>query len=124
MMLDTSAWIELFQKSAEGKRVAEILNSEECHTSMATLAEICDWAIRNKRDPEPMIRDVHGSAEVVPLEEQIVILAGELNPARKAKAKNWGMMDSFILATGQMYGLMILTKDSHFKDLENVEMLK
>ena len=37
--------------------------------------------------------------------------------------KNWGMLDSFIVATSLFYNLKILTKDSQFKDLADAEML-
>jgi predicted nucleic acid-binding protein len=46
------------------------------------------------------------------LNELIVILAGKINYERKRIEKNWGMMDSIILATAQIYNLKVLTKDS------------
>ena len=57
------------------------------------------------------------------MDEEIIVSAGKLNYERKKIVKNWGMLDSFILATAQVYDLKILTKDSHFKDLPNIQLL-
>ena len=53
----------------------------------------------------------------------MALLAGELNHQRKRIEWNWGMMDSMIAATAQTFDLKVLTKDSQFKDLQNVELL-
>jgi predicted nucleic acid-binding protein len=60
---------------------------------------------------------------VLDLDENIITLAGRLNFERKKMVRNWGMMDSFILATSLLFNLKILTKDLQFKDLKNVEIL-
>ena len=46
-----------------------------------------------------------------------------MNFERNKLNRRWGILDSFILATGMSYGLRILTKDSDFRDLDDVELL-
>ena len=42
---------------------------------------------------------------------------------RKRVEADWRMIDSIILVTTQLYNVETLTKDNHFKDLPNVEIL-
>ena len=72
---------------------------------------------------EELIAIVTQATHVLPLNLSIARLAGGLNYKRKKVVKNWGMIDSMILATALTYSLKILTKDSHFGDLDNAEML-
>ena len=123
MLLDTSAWIEFFIKSEKGTLVKSLLESEKCCTSIVTLAEISNWAMKEKLDGKELIKFVFNLTKTLELSSDISFLAGELNFQRKKIERNWGMLDSFILATAQVYDLKILTKDSHFKDLPNVELL-
>lgn len=123
MLLDTSAWVEFFIKSEKGESVKNYLKAEECQTSIVTLAEISNWAMRENLDGKELMNFVITSSKLLHLNPEISFLAGELNFKRKKIVRNWGMIDSMILATGLIYNLKVLTKDSHFKDLENVELL-
>lgn len=125
MLLDTSAWIELFQETDKTAAVKDILETEENFTSAITFAEIVYWCSRNNLDEKiPAYLDgIRNGSTILNLNETIIISAGKLNYERKKTIKNWGMMDSLILATSMLYDLKILTKDSHFEDLENVKML-
>ena len=125
MLLDTSAWIEFFQDTDKCQLVQNKLKNEENFTSEITFAEIVNWCLRNKL--EHKIREytegIKNGSKILMLNESIIIYAGKLNYERKKIIKNWGMVDSLILATSLLYDLKIITKDSHFKDLENVEIL-
>lgn len=124
MLFDTSAWIEFFQGTEKGKTVEEILKREENFTSIVTLSEAVNWCLRNKPDKtKDYINGIKNGSRILDVSETIAVCAGKLNFERKKIAKNWGMIDSIILATAQIYNLKILTKDSGFKDLPNVEML-
>ncbi len=123
MLLDTSAWIEYFIGSSKGARVKAILEKEDCYTSIVTLAEITNWALKNNKDTLYLINTVKELSNVIALDEDITVLAGRLNFERKKIIKKWGMLDSFVLASGTIYGFNILTKDSDFRDLQEVEIL-
>lgn len=123
MLLDTSAWVELFEATKNTVRIKEVLTKEPCYTSIVTIAEIVNWAEKEKRNHEEIIDNVGKASTIIGLSEPISVLAGKLNFERKKLNKKWGMLDSFILATAIVYGLKILTKDSDFRDLQEVEML-
>ncbi len=122
-LLDTSAWIEFFIKSQEGEKVRRILHERSCYTSVASLAEIANWSMKKGVDGDRLSGYAQKLTQIVGLTPEIAFLAGELNFQRKKTVKNWGMMDSFILATSQLFSLRILTKDRHFQGLPNVELL-
>lgn len=123
MLLDTSAWIELFKATKNTARIKEVLTKEPCYTSIVTIAEIVNWAEKEKRNHEEIIDNVGKASTIIGLNESISILAGRLNFERKKLNNKWGMLGSFILATSMTYGLRILTKDSDFGDLQEVEKL-
>ena len=122
MLLDTSAWVEFFIKSEKGEIVKNVLEAEKCCSCIVTLAEISNWALRENQNGKECLKFIVSAAKILNLTHEISFLAGELNFQRKKAVKNWGMIDSFILATALIYDLKILTKDNHFRDLENVEM--
>ena len=123
MLLDTSAWIEFFIGSLKGKRVKEALDKDDCYTSIVSLAEVTNWTLKEDRDAFSLVNTVKQLSNVIALDEDITVLAGKLNFERKKVNKKWGMLDSFILASGNIYGLKILTKDNDFKDVADTELL-
>jgi len=125
MLLDTSAWIEFFQGTEKSKKVENALKTEENFTSIVTFAEIVNWCLKNNVQDKirSYIEGINSGSAILELNEPIALVAGKLNYERKKIIKNWGMIDSIILATSQVYNLKILTKDSQFKDLLNAEIL-
>jgi len=123
VLLDTSAWIEFFIGSDRGKRVKIVLDLAECYTSIVTLAEVVNWSLKEKRDARSLVNMISQLSTVIKVDEDIAAVAGQLNFERKKANKKWGMLDSFILATGMIYDLAILAKDPDYKDIPNVEIL-
>src|SRR3989344_2876516 len=105
MLFDTSAWVEFFIKSEKGELVKNILKTEECHTSIVSLAEISNWALRENQDGKELVKFISFSSKILNLNAEISFLAGELNFNRKKIIKNWGMADSLILSTSLFYSL-------------------
>ena len=124
MLLDTSAWVEFFEGTKNAERVKEILLSQNCYTSMVSVAEVANWAEKEGQDLELLIDNMNKLSIIIPPDLSISRLAGKLNFKRKKTVKKWGMMDSFVLATALVFDLKIVTKDLDFDDLPNVLPLK
>jgi predicted nucleic acid-binding protein len=122
-VIDSSAWIELFQKSEKSETVRKILKENDCFTNITSLSEISEWSRRNGLDTSSLIDELMRATTILNLDLRTVIIAGRINFYRKKEVKNWGMMDSFVLASSMMHSLKILTKDSHFKDLPNAQII-
>jgi predicted nucleic acid-binding protein len=125
MLLDTSAWVEFFMNTEKRETVWNTLKTKECFTSLITLAELSNWCWKNnlKDQIEPYIEGIKTNSRVLGLDEEILLNAGKLNYERKKIVKGWGLADSLLLSTAQVYGLGILTKDFDFRDLPDVEIL-
>jgi len=124
MLLDTYAWIELFTGSTKGKKVEEIIKSEtKIFISILSLAEITVWCLRNQKNVSERLEIVKKYSEILDLSEKIVEIGGRINFEIKKKEKTFGMIDSLIYATAQIYSLKLLTGDKHFKNLDDVIML-
>ena len=123
MLLDTSAWIELLEATKNAVHVKEALLKENCYTSIVTIAEIVNWAEKERKDYGKIIENIGKASTIMGLDEQISVLAGRLNFERKKANRKWGMIDSFILASATIYGLKILTKDNDFSDVAEAVVL-
>lgn len=124
MLIDTSAWVEFLLGSRKGNRVRETINSEACYSSIVTIAELSNWAQRENQETERIIDAVKELSAVIGLDEDIAVLAGKLSFNRKKENRKWGMMDSMILATAEMYDMEILTCDDDFSDVSKVTVLR
>ena len=123
MLMDTYAWVELFQGTRKGKKVEKLLLKESCCTSVLSLAEITEWALKNGKQPHDYLKRMVYTSTLIDITENISRLAGKINFENKRKIKNWGMVDSILLATARIYGLKILTGDKHFGELEETIIL-
>jgi len=121
--MDTCSWIEFFAGTQKGKEIEKILNEKACYTSLISLAEISNLFLKTKQDLSIALERIKHLSVILNLDQEICILAGIINFHRKKLIKNWGMIDSLILATAIVNNLKILTNDEHFKDLSNVEMI-
>ncbi len=123
MLLDTYSWVEFLIKSKKGEKVKGLLERQRCFTSVVSFSEITEWVLKQRLNPKEFVKIVSELSEVISLDFDIAVLAGKLNYERKKTVKDWGMIDSLILATSLVYDLKIVTGDKHFKDLSNVEIL-
>ena len=123
MLLDTYAWVEYLNASPKGKIALEMLEKEGAETSVASIAELADWALKNDRNPDEVIEQVRNSSVILPLTEEISKEAGKLHFSIKKNTPKWGMIDSIIYATALHHNLKVITGDSHFRGKPNAIMI-
>ena len=117
VVLDSFAWIEYFNGTGAGEKVQNFLEIGLVVTPAIVVAELSEKHKRLNRDFGPKYDFVKARTSVVPLEEELARVAGELNFERKKTVKGWGMADAIILATARRAGSQIVTGDPHFRDL-------
>jgi predicted nucleic acid-binding protein len=89
-----------------------------------TLAELREKYLREKWPSlEEDVAFIAGRTLLAPVDRQIALLAGELNHTLKKTVKDWGMMDSMILATARAGSAKVVTGDAHFTGLPDAIML-
>jgi predicted nucleic acid-binding protein len=125
-VIDSYVWIEYFRGTKKGeiaKKYIEIENSATPTIVIAELSRKLLYEVLAKRETmegrENKLNFIKTSTLVIELNEEIAILAGEIDIERKKLIKGWGMADSIILATARVKGAKIVTGDQHFKDLKN-----
>ena len=123
MIIDSYAWIELFKATENGNKVAGYITNGDCYTLTTSIAEIVEWCLKANFDVNYIINKITILTAILDVDRKAAFFAGELNFQRKKTIKNWGMMDSVLLATALLNNLKILTGDKHFSDLPNVEMI-
>ncbi len=117
VVLDSFAWIEYFNGTSAGEKVQGFLENGPAVTPAIVVAELSEKHKRLNREFGPKYDFVKARTSILPLEEELARVAGEINFERKQRVKGWGMADSIVLATARRSGSRIVTGDPHFKDL-------
>ncbi len=124
-VLDSHAWIEYFQGTKIGEKVRALIESKNCITPAIVVAELADkYARENYAYFEGDMEFIETNSTIAELNITIAKNAGKLKNAVRLKYKtNFGLADAIILATARAAGATVVTGDSHFKHLKNVEYL-
>ncbi len=117
-VVDTSIWIEIILGTELGARHKPLL-SRPADIIVPTLVqyEIYKWMVR-ERSADDANRAITFTNEchVEDLTTGAAVLAAELSATHKLH-----MSDAIIYASAQMHEVMLVTCDTHFKDLPGVE---
>ena len=123
MLLDTSTLVEIFQSREDSERYRKIVSKigeDEIYVSIVQLAEVDDWALKNKQSVLDLVSRVREIATIVPLDEQICLDAATIKlHRRKTDHKNFGLIDGIILASARTVDQHLLTFDNHFAGEED-----
>lgn len=120
-IVDTYAWIEYFKGSKEGKKLKGLIDKgEEIITSESTLAEIKGWAIINDEDFNKLYSILRTNSEIDNVIEEDWIKAAFIKAEIRKKIKDFGLMDSILLAKQLRYRCKIISGDPHFKGMKNI----
>ncbi|HLC74419.1 MAG TPA: PIN domain-containing protein [Candidatus Nanoarchaeia archaeon] len=123
ILLDSSAWVELFSASDKGKKVEEFMNSQKVLTSIIAIAELADKFERDGKETSTAFMIINNSATILPISPEIAIRAGKLkNQIRKTKPK-FGLFDALHYATAEQQNATFVTADHDFSGLKNVMIL-
>lgn len=125
-VVDAWAWIEYLIGSDYGSKVDEILEGEgnEIYTCAVTLAEIVSKVAREGKAVEVAYSLVISNSQIIDADEELSRCAGELHAEMRRKQNDFGLADSYVLATAKKLKSKILTGDAHFKNLADVVLLR
>ena len=116
-ILDAYAWIEYFEGSEKGRKVAATVENgpHEVFTSSATAAEVVSKFLRSGRDVKIALNGMNSLSSVLNITKEIGLEAGRIHFEAKKANKEFGMLDSFVLATAKSIGAKVLTGDEDFR---------
>jgi predicted nucleic acid-binding protein len=128
MLLDSSAIIEVFRSSSDSRRFRAIvrrIGDEEVYVSVIQLAEVADWAVRNRLPPRDRIESVKDFVRIVQLNEEICVEAAAIKRRRREEGHaDFSLLDAIILATARSIGQKVLTFDGDFSGESDCIVLK
>ena len=125
VVIDTFAWIEYLKGSARGIEVKNILESDEneAYTSVISIAEISSRLKRENEDFELAYSEILKLSKVYSISNELAKESGMLHAETRKSIKDFGMVDSIILATARKLGAKVVTGDPHFKGFKEAILI-
>src|SRR3989338_10352899 len=93
-------------------------------TPLLEIAELSHKYSKEKKDFSDKLKFILFNSRIADLEAKTANEAGIISTINKKKNRNWGMADSIVLATSLKFSAKVVTGDEHFRDIENVIMIK
>jgi predicted nucleic acid-binding protein len=124
VVVDAYAWVEYLDGTRSGEKLRDLLDSEaELYTSAVTLAEVVSKAARTGRDHKTAHKVIQSNSTIVEADEGLSYEAGVLHAEMRARIRDFGLSDAYVLATARSLDAKVLTGDPHFKDLSEAIMI-
>ena len=125
-VVDAWAWIEYLIGSECGSKIDEVLEDEstEVYTCTVTLAEVISKVAREGKDIDTAYSLLLSNSQIIDADEELSKRAGELHAEMRLKQRDFGLADSYVLATARKLNSLILTGDAHFRNLKDAILIK
>lgn len=121
--LDSSAWIEYLDGSDSGAHVCYLLEKEHTYTSTLSLAEIGAHIHAKGMNPEKQLSFIERMSTIIPPSLETAKQAGPLRNTHRKKKPCFCTMDALIYLQAQETNAVLITKDTDFEGLSQVEAL-
>ena len=121
-IIDTFTWIEYFRGSEKGVTLKTLFaNSNNKFITMeCCLAELRGFCLKNNIDFNKMYAIVKINSFVLPVLTNHWITAAKIRFELRKKIKNFGLIDSILVAKQEELKCKIVSGDYHFKSLKNI----
>ncbi|HLC88529.1 MAG TPA: type II toxin-antitoxin system VapC family toxin [Candidatus Nanoarchaeia archaeon] len=120
IVLDTSAVIELIIGSEKGKRISVLLEPEAAAVTAITINEALSCASERQRS---IFQLFFKTCHVLPFDEQAAYKSVELEESLYKKGRPLAKPDLFIASICLLHGLPLLTCDSDFTRIDDLEII-
>ena len=124
-ILDTYAWIEYFIGSEKGLKVKRIVENDKntLSTPESCICEIKLWCLIHKEDFKKLFNVVKIGSFIEPINSTNWVDATDIRQEKRKTMKDFGLMDSIILAKQKEISGKIVSGDPHFKNQKEVEFI-
>jgi predicted nucleic acid-binding protein len=124
-VVDAYAWIEYLDGSEAGQKLRALLEkTDEMYTCAVTLAEVISKVSRMNKDVQVAYDVLLSNSQVVDVDEALSLQAGLLHFEMRKTEKDFGLADSYVLATARKLKAKVLTGDKHFRSIKEAVLLK
>jgi predicted nucleic acid-binding protein len=120
-IVDSSGWIEYFIDGPNADRfAAAIEDTDDLIVPTITLTEVYRWMLREATESEALAAAaVMKQGKVVPLDDQLSILAAEVSHRHKLP-----LADGIIYTTAKSHGAELITQDADMEGLPGVTYVR
>lgn len=117
-VVDTSAWIEWLMNTALGRKIDRAFPAREhCIVPTIVQLELSKWLVREVgEDKADQVIAYTQKCRVVPLDTNLALLAADLH-----RQHQLATADAIVYATAQQQQVRLLTCDTHFEALSQVD---
>ena len=124
-IMDAYSWIEYLDGSSRGVKARNIVESKKnkVYTCAVTIAEIVSKFLRRNFDPEIAFNAIIAGSHVIPVDDKLSFVAGQLHAEMRKHVKDFGLADAYLLACAKNYNAKIVTGDPRFKTVRGVVMI-
>jgi predicted nucleic acid-binding protein len=121
-IVDTYAWVEYLIGSERGKRARDVINDgkNRLKTLSCCIGELKGWCLKEHKPFGEVYRIVQSNSDIEEVYTGDWIRAAEIRHIERKSVKDFGFIDSVILAKQEDNGCRILTGDQHLKKHRNV----
>ena len=121
-IIDTYAWIEYFIGSKPAVQLQQLFNDKKNKfvTMECCLSELRGYCLKNNFDFNQLYDIIKVNSLVLPVLREHWINAAKIRYEMRKETKNFGLIDSILVAKQQELNCKIVTGDHHFKNLKNV----
>jgi predicted nucleic acid-binding protein len=130
-VVDSYAWIEYFKASEYGEVAKKYIESGHCVTPTIVVSEVSRKLQKGIELGDETVEGrlkrlefINATSQVVELDFELAVSAGETDLNMKKMVKGWGLADSIVLCTARGLKGKVVTGDEHFRDLEEVIFIK
>ncbi len=124
-VIDSYAWIEYLDGTELGRRVRDLIESnDEVFTCALTVAEVVSKVARKNKDVKVAYDVLLNNSKVVNADEELSLQAGLLHCEMRKSMKDFGLADAYVLATAKRLKAKVLTGDVHFKGVKEAVLIR
>lgn len=125
-IIDTYAWIEYFKGSKQGLIVKRLLDNSNNKfiTIECCISELMGFSLKNALDFDKLYSILRKNSIILPVMRDLWINAAKIRFDLRKTIKNFGLIDSILVAKQQELKCKIVTGDLHFENLKNIVYLE
>jgi predicted nucleic acid-binding protein len=125
IIVDSYAWVEYLRGTKKGEKVKSLLNkrNNDFITIECCIAELKGWSLKNEINFDKVFRVIKSNSRIIPVLIKDWVKAAEIRFEMRKKIKDFGLIDSILVAKQKELNCLVLSGDKHFRNLKDVEFI-
>ena len=121
-IVDSWAWIEYFTGSKSGLKLKKLVDNKNHKfiTMECTLSEVNSYCLRTGSNFDRLNSIIKKNSIMLPVTNDIWLKAAETKHEIRKKIKDFGLIDSILVAKQKELNCTIISGDEHFKNMKKI----